>query len=570
MGSHGRAPAAGHRDAHGNLAQESAHHADQAFGRSVRISREPHPQQRPSARRRADARGLICFAQRKRTNQRSHRASAQRHPARGSAQFHHHRTNSTAGGGAFRRASGRHDEQTPPGQHRLSAASGDVPRARVDQIFPQRNRRRLWRARSRHGFARLQAREKADEGAGQHSPDDFVHRQLVATLSACVRLSGCLTKSEALHLKRVSVMKFSVTKEKLLEGLQQVQNVVSTRTTLPILSNVLLQANGSEVHVTTTDLDVGVRGSFEAQVEKEGATTLRARRLFNIVRELPSSEIQIDVDGKNAASIRSGQSFFKILGLPEEEFPPLPKFENAKVVTIRQKDLRDGLRKTSYAISTDEPRYVLNGLLFSLKENKLTLVATDGRRLAMVDIELEFPRSHEADIIVPTKAVTELGRLLMDDGEVKMSIGSGQIAFELNNTLLVSKLIEGNYPNYKQVIPTETKERVTLERETFLNSLRRVSLLASDKSNSIKLNFTKNNIDITANTPEVGEAKEALPVTYKGREFSIAFNPEFLMAPLRNLTEDEVFLDLIDEMSPGVLKIQTPFLYVLMPMRISS
>ncbi|HEY6205034.1 MAG TPA: DNA polymerase III subunit beta [Chthoniobacterales bacterium] len=365
-------------------------------------------------------------------------------------------------------------------------------------------------------------------------------------------------------------MKFSASKEKLLEGLQQVQNVVSTRTTLPILSNVLLQADGNIVHLTTTDLDVGVRGSFEAQVEKGGATTLPARRLFNIIRELPSSEIQFDVDGKNTASIRSGQSFFKILGLPEEEFPPLPKFEDAKVVTIRQKDLRDGLRKSSYAISTDETRYVLNGLLFSFKDNKLTLVATDGRRLAMVDIELEFPRSHEADIIVPTKAVTEVQRLLTDDGDVKVSMSSGQIAFDLNNTLLVSKLIEGNYPNYKQVIPSEAKERVTLERETFLNSLRRVSLLASDKSNSIKLNFSKNNIDITANTPEVGEAKESLPVQYKGRDFSIAFNPEFLMAPLRALTEDEVYLDLIDEMSPGVMKIQTPFLYVLMPMRISA
>ncbi len=365
-------------------------------------------------------------------------------------------------------------------------------------------------------------------------------------------------------------MKFSVTKEKLLECLQQVQNVVSTRTTLPILSNVLLQTNGGEVRLTTTDLDVGVRGSFEAQIDKEGATTLPARRLFTIIRELPSSEIQFDIDGKNAASIRSGQSFFKILGLPEEEFPPLPKFDDSKVVTIRQKDLRDGLKKTSYAISTDETRYVLNGVLFSFKDNKLTLVATDGRRLAMLDIDLEFPRSHEADIIVPTKAVTELQRLLTDEGDVRVSVSSGQIAFDLNNTLLVSKLIEGNYPNYRQVIPGEMKERVTLERETFLNSLRRVSLLASDKSNSIKLNFTKNNIDITANTPEVGEAKESLPVSYKGREFSIAFNPEFLMAPLRNLPEDEIFLDLIDEMSPGVIKIQSPFLYVLMPMRISS
>src|SRR2546425_8880965 len=253
-------------------------------------------------------------------------------------------------------------------------------------------------------------------------------------------------------------MKFSATKEKLLEGLQQVQNVVSTRTTLPILSNVLLQASDGAVHLTTTDLDVGVRGSFEAEVEKEGATTLPARRLFNIVRELPSSEIQVDVDGKNAASIRSGQSFFRILGLPEEEFPPFPKFEDAKTFTIPQKDLKESLKKTSYAISTDETRYVLNGILCSFKDNKLTLVATDGRRLALVDIELEFPRSQEVDIIVPTKAVGELQRLLGEEGEVKMTVGENQVAFEVDETLLVSKLIEGNYPNYRQVIPAETKE----------------------------------------------------------------------------------------------------------------
>lgn len=365
-----------------------------------------------------------------------------------------------------------------------------------------------------------------------------------------------------------TLMKFSVSKEKLIEGLQTVQNVVSTRTTLPILSNVLLQAGEGGLQLTTTDLDVGIRGSVEATIEKPGTTTLPARRLFTIIRELPASEIQIEVDSKNVASIRSGPSFFKILGLPQEEFPPLPKFENAKVFTIRQKDLKDGLKKTAYAISTDETRYVLNGILFTFKENKLTLVATDGRRLALVDIELEFPRSHEVDIIVPAKAVTELGRLLGEEGDVKLTVGENQVAFKLNGTLLVSKLIEGNYPNYRQVIPAEAKERITLERELFLNSVHRVSLLASEKSNSVKLIFTKNNIDITANTPEVGEAKESLAVQYKGKEFFIAFNPEFLMAPLRNLTNDEVFLDLSDEMSPGVIKIQTPFLYVLMPIRI--
>ena len=364
-------------------------------------------------------------------------------------------------------------------------------------------------------------------------------------------------------------MKFSVSKEKLLEGLQTVQNVVSTRTTLPILSNVLLQAAEGQLRFTTSDLDVGIRSAVEVSVEKPGATTLPARRLLSIVRELPASEITVEVDSKNVASIRSGPSFFKILGLPEEEFPPLPKFENAKTFTLRQKDLRDALKKTAYAISTDETRYVLNGILFSFRDNKLTLVATDGRRLALVDIELEFPRSHEGDVIIPSKAVGEIARLLTDDGEIKISLGENQAAFEVNGTFLVSKLIEGNYPNYRQVIPAETKERVTLERVIFHDAVHRVSLLASEKSNSVKLVFTKNNLEIAANTPDVGEAHESLAIAYKGRDIAIAFNPEFLMAPLKNLTVDEVYLDLIDEMSPGVVKIQGPFLYVIMPMRIS-
>ena len=364
-------------------------------------------------------------------------------------------------------------------------------------------------------------------------------------------------------------MKFSVSKEKLLAGLQTVQNVVSTRTTLPILSNVLLQASDDQLRLTTTDLDVGVSGAVSAQVEKPGGTTLPARRLANIVRELPAAEIIVEVDSKNVASIRCGQSFFKILGLPEEEFPPLPKQSDARTFTIGQQILRDALKKTSYAISTDETRYVLNGILFSFKENKLTLVATDGRRLALVDLELEFPRSQEVEIIVPAKAVTELGRLLGDEGDVRLSVEENQVSFQINDTLLASKLIEGNYPNYRQVIPGEAKERVTLERELFLNAVHRVSLLSSEKSNSVKLVFSKNNIEIAANTPDVGEARESLAVAYKGREFSIAFNPEFLQAPLRVLTNDEVYLDMIDEMSPGVIKIQSPFLYVLMPMRIS-
>jgi DNA polymerase III subunit beta len=364
-------------------------------------------------------------------------------------------------------------------------------------------------------------------------------------------------------------MKFSVSKDKLLEGLQTVQNVVGTRTTLPILSNVLIRAEEGVLRLTTNDLDVGMSCDIEAQVEKGGGTTLPVRRLASIVKELPSADVLVEVDGKNVATLRCGQILFKMNGLAEEEFPALPKLAEAKVFTLKQKDLKDGLRKTSYAISTDETRYVLNGILFSFKENKMTMVATDGRRLALVDIEVEFPRSLEVDIIIPSKCISELQRLVNDDGELKMTVGENQVAFEVNGKLLVSKLIEGNYPNYRQVIPPEPKERVTIERALLFDAVRRVSLLSSDKSNSVKLNFTKNNLEITANTPEVGEAHEDMAVNYKGKDLSIAFNPGFLQDPLRNLVEEEVHVELIDEMSPGVIKVGTPFLYVLMPMRIS-
>lgn len=364
-------------------------------------------------------------------------------------------------------------------------------------------------------------------------------------------------------------MKFAVTKEALLDGLQRIQNVVSTRSTLPVLTNALLETTETGLRLSTTDLEVAIRCEIPAQIEKAGATTLPARRLAAIVRELPSSEITIESDAKNISTLKCGASFFKMYGLAKDEFPAFPSFKDAKAYTIKQSELKDGLRKTSYAISVDETRYVLNGILFSLKDNKLTLVATDGRRLALFDSDMEFPKSHERDFIVPTKAVTELQRLLSEDGEVQISVAENLVSFELNGSQLVSKLVEGNYPNYRQVIPGEAKERITLEREAFLNSVRRVSLLSSDKTSSVRLNFTKNNLDITANTPEVGEARESLAVVYRGRDISIAFNPDFVLDPLRNLSNDEVHIELIDEMSPGVIKINTPFLYVIMPMRVS-
>ena len=365
-------------------------------------------------------------------------------------------------------------------------------------------------------------------------------------------------------------MKFTISKEAFLTALQQVQHVVSTRTTLPILSNVLLKAGKGQLQLSTTDLDVAINGSVEAEVTEAGATTLPARRLAGIVRELPSDEVEVSVDDKNVAHIRSGPSYFKVMGLAHDEFPPLPTFTDAKEFKLEQRVLKDCLKKTSYSISTDETRYVLNGILCAFKDGMLTMVATDGRRLAMVEQELEFPQSQEVDVIIPTKAVNEIQRLLSDSGEVTLKITAGQIGFDLGNYFLASKLIEGNYPNYRQVIPGESKERIALDREPLLRTLARVSLLLNDKSNSVKLHFSKDNVEVVANSPDVGEARENVAVNYKGADMTIAFNPEFLMAPLRNLVSDEVYLHLIDEISPGVVRSGSNFLYVLMPMRVNS
>lgn len=367
-------------------------------------------------------------------------------------------------------------------------------------------------------------------------------------------------------------MKLTIAKEQLINGLQAVQNIVGSRTTLPILSNVLLRAEGNRLELTATDLDVTVSCAVEANVSMSGATTVPVKRFFGIIRELPAPEIEIEISDKNVCSIRSGSSFYKINGLAAEEFPAIAQFKETKRVSLPQEKVKGMLRKTSFAISTDETRYVLNGIFLSLKTDKATMVATDGRRLALAEEELAS--ESEGEFIIPTKAINELNRLLQPKGDVEIKFTENQVAFTMKDDkgfsiLLISKLVEGNYPNYRQVIPAETKERVPLGREELLQALRRAELMTSDKANSVKLAFTKNNLAITSNSPDVGEGRESLAINYKGKDISIAFNPSYLMDPLKALEGDEVFIELIDELSPGVVKTNGPFLYVLMPMRMS-
>src|SRR5882757_10050956 len=340
-------------------------------------------------------------------------------------------------------------------------------------------------------------------------------------------------------------MNLAIAKDQIINGLQAVQNIVSTRTTLPILSNVLIKAEGDRLEFTATDLDVTVACAVEASIKKGGSTTVPVKKLFGIVRELNNPEIEIEVDERNTCSVRSGASFYKINGLSAEEFPPMPKFKEEKKVVLPQEKVRSMLKKTSFAISTDESRYVLNGIFISLKEHKLTMVATDGRRLALVDEDVDVGDKSQTEFIVPAKAVTELNRLLTDKGDVEIRYAGNQAAFTLKddagmNVVIITKLIEGNYPNYRQVIPAEAKERVPLAREEFLHALKRTELMTSEKQNSVKLSFTRNNLAITANSPDVGEARETMAINYKGKDMAIAFNPGYVIDPLNALTtEDE-------------------------------
>lgn len=364
-------------------------------------------------------------------------------------------------------------------------------------------------------------------------------------------------------------MKFSISRSKFLENLLTVQNVVTGKNTLQILSNALIKAEDGKLWVTTTDLDMSVKNAVEAEVTEAGCTTLPIRRLVSIVRELPEGRIAFEVDEKDSAAIQCGASSFRIHGLPMSDFPPIPEADGNKCYRIDQGAFREMLRKTAYAASLDETRRVLNGVLLAFKESKLTTVATDGRRLALVEHEVEFPPENDVELILPSKAVSELIHILGNDGDLRIFVQKNQAIFEFGDTIMCSKLIDGVYPNYRQVIPPGCDERVTIEREALLTALRRVSIIADDKSNATKLTFSENQLEILSSSPDIGEARELLPIKYAGKTISVIFNPEYVMDPLKTMNSDDVFFEMNDGNSPALLKCDIPFLYVLMPLRIS-
>ncbi|MBL6828638.1 MAG: DNA polymerase III subunit beta [Puniceicoccaceae bacterium] len=375
-------------------------------------------------------------------------------------------------------------------------------------------------------------------------------------------------------------MKFKINQDHFSNGLQQVLNVVASRSTMPILSNVLIEAEEEHISLTTTNLDLGIRCRIKADVSETGSITLPVRKLATIVKELPVNEVFLETNKSNQAKITSGGSLFKIMGIGSEEFPPLPTFENRKVFELAQDEIVNMLKSVSYAQSTDENRYILNGVYFNFADEKLTLVATDGRRLGLTGLELEVSEENAGSLILPAKTVAELERLMGKGEKVNIAFNDRQAAFEIgldeagdsglvDHLYLVSKIVEGNYPNYRQVIPKETEHRVKIERELMLECVHRAALVTSDKSNSVKIKISKNLLEISGQSTEYGESHESMAIAYDGPEVQVAFNPQFLMEPLKALTKDEVFFEFKDELSPGLFKTLDNFICVIMPLRLN-
>ena len=363
-------------------------------------------------------------------------------------------------------------------------------------------------------------------------------------------------------------MKFKIVRSKFLEGLKSVQGIVASKGSLPILQNVMLSTKNGELTMMTTDLDISICASAPCEVIAEGGTTIPVKFLFNAISKVVEGDVEVETDDKDRATICAGNAKFKFAGLPEAEFPKPPQDEDASTYKIQQATFKDMLRKVAYAASQDDTRRTLKGVLMSFKEQKLTMVATDGRRLALVEQEVEFPAEAERDIILPSKAVAELQRTLNGEGELEMIAQKSQICFKVENLMIYTKFIDEIYPNYRQVIPVDERQEILVDRQLLLDALDRARVMSMDEAHSTKLIFSNGKLTVTSAASDIGEAKDEVPIKYAGDEIEILFDPTYVMDCLKAIDDDEISINLADGHAPAVIKCSIPFIYVLMPLRV--
>lgn len=362
-------------------------------------------------------------------------------------------------------------------------------------------------------------------------------------------------------------MKIKVNRDQMLSILQPMQFVAATRGALPVLSNVRVEAADGAVTLLGTDGDLTVRVGAPAEVAEAGTTTLPAKQLLVVFRDMGADEAELTVDADHHGFITAANERYRVAGIGPDSFPELPSVEGSRSFTLDQAALKNMFRLTAYAAVAGTDRPLLNSVLMGFADGKLSVVATDSRRLALVEQDVEMEPGTVANIIVPLKAVHQLMSMLGDEGTVTVSANDRQASFSFGGVELVTKQMEGKYPNYRQVIPQGETVRATLERETFLAAVRRTSQALMGTTGCVKLNFKENQLEVEANG-DAGEAYEVLDVKYGGGPLSISFNPAFLMDPLKALTTDEVYLDLADDMNPGTMRSSVNFVYVLMPIRL--
>jgi len=368
-------------------------------------------------------------------------------------------------------------------------------------------------------------------------------------------------------------MELVVRKNDLLRELQLFQGIVERKNTIPILANVLLDAKDGEVRFLATDLEVALRSRCEATVTKPGSLTLPAKKLFEIVRSLPDTDIRIAED-KSGVKVAADRFDSRIQTLPKDDFPTLPDGGANPTASLQGSALKEMVAKTQFAITGEDTRYFLNGAQFVLRGDSMSLVATDGHRLALVTVKRDGDAdAPEVKAILPRKTLGELGRLLTEgDTAVSYERGENHLFFEVGGRKLISRMIDGQFPAYERVIPKGNDKHIEFERERLTNAVKRVALMSNERSRAVKFQIDKGKVDVTSSSPELGEAHETLPVDYDGTSLQICFNAQYVLDFLAVVATDVVALELKDEVSQAVM---TPvgaegydYTYVIMPMRV--
>jgi DNA polymerase-3 subunit beta len=337
-------------------------------------------------------------------------------------------------------------------------------------------------------------------------------------------------------------MRFTISREKLQEGLSAVAASIPAKTTLPVLANILLETTERGIRLSGTDLDIAVSTEVAADVETPGAITIPAKKLQEIARELPPSPVKIAAAGEQRVTLECGRSRFKLLGLPKDEFPAFPAVKFDESWRIKSGDLQKLIQHTSFAVSTEESRPILNGVLWELRPERMRMVATNGHRLARMELPIASTGAPAGDLIVPPKALDQIRRLFPAEEELEIARGDNHLGFRSPFTAVYTRLIEGPYPNYEQVIPKDNDKYAIADKASLTSALKRMSVIASDQTHRIRLSFNAGMLKFSVQTPDLGEAADELPIRFEGDQLDIGFNASYLLEILRYMPTEEVRL----------------------------